>query len=124
MKDDNAASQVHPKFQQPKLIIVTRADISSGYQVVQSTHSIADFAHEFPERFKLWKSESNSIIVLSVATEEKLLRLFSKLANKGADIVKFHEPDIENEVTSLCVYGTPEIRKKLSYLSLCLGDRT
>jgi hypothetical protein len=34
----------------------------------------------------------------------------------------FFEPDV-NEFTSLCVYGTPEIRKKLSHLPLSLKSK-
>ena len=99
------------------MVIVTRADISKGYQVVQSTHAIADFAHEFPDLFKQWKSESNSIIVLEVQNEEKLKKLFIELKRMKANTVLFYEPDI-SATTSLCVYGTPEIRKKLSNLPL------
>jgi len=98
-------------------VIVTRADIPKGYQTVQSAHAIADFAHRFPETFKKWKSESNSIIVLSVKDEKELKSLFIKLKRLSAETIIFYEPDV-SALTSLCVYGSPEIRKKLSYLPL------
>lgn len=103
-----------------KLIVITRSDISDGYQVVQSTHSIADFAFEFPETFSKWKSESNSIICLSVKNEFELQKLYNKYKDL-TDSVMFFEPDID-QFTSVCLYGTPEIRKKLSNLPLALKN--
>lgn len=84
----------------------------------QSLHSIADFAYEHPEAFKEWKESSNSVICLSVPSEEKLLDLYSKLSGQ-TPTTKFFEPDI-NQWTSICLYGSPEIRKKLSHLPLAL----
>ena len=99
---------------------VTRSDISPGYQVVQTAHAIADFAHEHPETFRRWKSESNSIITLSINDEKRLVDLYEKLLAKGTRATMFREPDIGNEATSFCVYGTPDIRKQLSSLPLTL----
>ena len=104
-----------------KLVIITRSDISPGYQVVQSTHSIADFAAEFPQQFKEWKEESNSIICLSVKNEEELLRLYDKFEEK-TPAVKFFEPDVD-EFTSICLYGTKNVRRSLSHLPLCLKNK-
>ncbi len=106
------------KFQETKLVVITRADIAPGYQAVQSTHAIADFAHEFPEEFKKWKAESNSIICLSAKSHEHLVKLYEKFRGLTSTVL-FYEPDIDAE-TSLCLYGTPDIRKKLSNLSLLL----
>jgi hypothetical protein len=90
--------------------------------MVQSQHSIADFAADFPGEFKTWKEESNSIVSLSVQTEESLLKLYDRLS-KFACVVLFREPDIDDQATSLCVLGTPEVRKRLSYLPLSLKER-
>ena len=106
---------------EPKLIVITRSDINPGYQVVQSTHSIADFAHTFPEKFKQWKKESNSIICLSTPSEESLLKLHDKYSLL-TDSTLFFEPDI-NEYTSLCLYGSPDVRKKLKHLPLTLKNK-
>ncbi len=99
--------------------MITRADIAPGYQVVQSTHSIADFAAGFPQTFNKWKIESNSIICLSIKDEEELLKLYEKLKSKNIEVVSFYEPDID-AYTSICLYGTSDIRKKLSWLPLSL----
>ncbi len=99
-------------------MIICRADITPGYQVVQSAHAIADFAYEFPTKFKEWKEDTNSIVCLSVKDEEGLLKLFEKLS-KSTPCSKFYEPDVD-AYTAICVYGTPKIRKSLSHLPLVL----
>ena len=102
-------------------MIITREDISPGYQAVQSTHSIADFAFEFPETFAKWKLESNSIICLGVKNEFELKKLYEKFKELTPSVI-FYEPDVD-EMTSLCLYGTPEIRKKLRSLPLLLKNK-
>lgn len=101
-------------------MVITRADIQPGYQVVQSTHAIADFADQFPKEFREWKKDSNSIICLSTPNQESLDKLYSKYQDVTPS-VKFFEPDVD-EFTSICVLGTPEVRKKLSHLSLSLKN--
>jgi hypothetical protein len=87
---------------------------------VQSTHAIADFAHQYPDAFQQWKGDSNSIICLSVESEKKLLKLFDRYS-QVTPASKFFEPDVD-QWTSICLLGTPEVRKKLSHLSLSLKN--
>ena len=101
-----------------KLIVITNKELEPGYQLVQSTHSIADFAHTFNNDFNNWKTESNSIICLSARNQEHLLKIYEKFKELTSAVI-FFEPDI-NDYTSICLYGTPTIRKKLSHLPLSL----
>ena len=110
------------QINETKLVVITRSDITPGYQAVQSTHSIADFAFEFPDTFTKWKLESNSIICLSVKNEFELERLYEKFKELTPTVI-FYEPDVD-ERTSLCLYGTTEIRKKLRSLPLLLKNKT
>ena len=110
------------QINETKLVVITRSDISEGYQVVQSTHSVADFASEYPETFSKWKEGSNSIICLSVKDEFQLQKLYHKYRDL-TDTVIFFEPDVD-EFTSVCLYGTPQIRKSLSHLPLALKNKT
>ena len=103
-----------------KLVVITRSDISPGYQAVQSTHSVADFAFEYPDTFAKWKLESNSIICLSVKDESELQKLYDKFKDLTPSVI-FYEPDVD-EMTSICLYGTSEIRKKLRSLPLLLKN--
>jgi len=90
--------------------------------LVQSGHSIAEFAHKFPEHFRDWVENSNYIISLATRDEIRLKYLYEKLRYRGANVVAFHEPDIENQMTSLCFYGTPELRKITDKLKLALQN--
>jgi len=72
-------------------------------------------------KFKKWKEESNSIICLSVPNEESLLKLHKKFKNRTESSL-FYEPDV-NAYTSVCLYGSPDIRKKLSHLPLILKNK-
>jgi predicted lactoylglutathione lyase len=89
---------------------------------VQTGHSIAEFAHQYPNQFSDWIQNSNYLISLSVDDEEKLQRLFYKLQDNGAHVVAFIEPDIDNQLTSICYYGTPELRKLTDKLDLALNN--
>jgi len=89
---------------------------------VQTGHSIAEFAHQFPNQFNDWKRDSNYLISLSIDNEEKLERLYYKLLDNGADIVGFTEPDIGDQLTAICYYGTPEMRKHTDKLDLALKN--
>ena len=107
---------------QAKLVVITRSDLTPGYQSQQSTHSIADFAYEFPQQFKEWKTTSNSIICLQVNNEKELNDLYLKLS-KLTEVTKFYEPDLNDELTSICLYADKDVRKKVSYLPL-LGKKS
>lgn len=112
--------QITQKLNETKLVSITRQDLSAGYQVVQTAHAIADFAHDHPDQFRQWKQESNSIITLSIKDEQSLIELYERLKKYTPYITSFREPDIQDQMTAICVYGTPEIRKMLSNLPLAL----
>lgn len=65
--------------------------------------------------------ESNSIICLSVPNEIELKKLYEKF-NELTPSVIFYEPDVD-EMTSICLYGTPDVRRKLRSLPLLLKNK-
>jgi len=69
---------------------------------------------------KSWKKESNSIISLATKDEPSLTALYQKLREHTPYILEFREPDIDNQMTAIGVFGTPEIRKMLCHLPLAL----
>ncbi len=99
------------------MVVITRSDLTPGYQAQQSCHAIADFQHAFPDASKDWKDTTNSIVLLGARNEQELEKLYDKLSLK-TDVVKFYEPDLNNELTSIALYASPEIRKKLANLPL------
>ena len=111
------------KYSNVKLVTVTRQDIPAGQVLAQTTHSVAEFAYEHFEIFKQWKQESNSVVNLAIKDEASLIQLYEKYKQITPHIVAFCEPDIQNQMTSICLYGTPEIRKKLSNLPLALREK-
>jgi len=60
---------------------------------------------------------------LEIPNEYKLTDLLSKLEYHGAHVIGFREPDIDNQLTSLCFLGTPEMRKHTNKLNLSLKKR-
>jgi hypothetical protein len=102
-------------------VILKIADIPWGFKyLVNITKPTINNLGEHPIKFKKWKDISNSIICLSVPTEEELLKLHKKFKDI-TETSLFFEPDI-NSYTSICLYGSPNIRKKLSYLPLILKN--
>ena len=99
-----------------KMVIVTRDDMSPGYQLVQSVHGLADFAAEHPNAFRDWQSGTNTLVCLSVPDEPALEKLLQKLEVYGVPVTPFREPDVNNQLTSFCILGTELIRAKLRYL--------
>ena len=109
-------------MKQIKLVTVTRNDLDAGYQLAQTLHSSSRFAYHHPELHREWIEKSEYVVSLSVDNEEKLKRLYYKLLDSGATVVAFHEPDIDNQLTSICYYGTPEMRKITNKLNLALKN--
>ena len=107
-------TQVH----HPRLITVTRQDLSVGIQIEQSCHSVADFAYHKPYEFKNWRENSNYKICLTSKDEQSLIKLHNKLIEKGAKVIAFHEPDLGNEMTAITLLGELDIRKYTTYLPL------
>ena len=108
-------------MKQIKLVTVTRKDLKNGQILAQTIHSVSDFADQFPIQHKKWKTISNTVVSLSIDNEEKLERLYYKLLDNGANVVGFIEPDIGNQLTAICYYGTPEMIKITNKLNLALS---
>jgi hypothetical protein len=64
---------------------------------------------------------SKYMVSLSTDNEDKLQRLFYKLQDRGAHVVAFTEPDINDQLTSICYLGTPEMLKITNNLNLALS---
>ena len=79
--------------------------------MAQTVHSSNRFAYHHPELHREWIEKSEYVVNLSIDNEEQLQRLYYKLLDNGATVVAFHEPDIDNQLTSICYCGGPELRK-------------
>lgn len=104
-----------------KLSVVTRKDITPGYQTAQSIHSALLFSQKFPQIYKEW-SKDPYLAVLSVNDEKELLELISKLEKSNIKFSVFREPDIDDEITSICIEPSDKSRRITSSLPLLLKE--
>jgi len=94
-----------------------------GAIIAQTVHSTASFAIQYPDKFRHWEQTSNYVACLAAKDEQELLKYYDRLIKAGADVVLFREPDMDNQATSLCFYGTPEFRKITSSLPLMFKQK-
>lgn len=100
--------------------MITREDISAGYQGVQSIHAAIQFAMEHPGINKEWFEKSNYLGFLSVSNEQELLCLAERAATLGIEHSIFREPDVDNQVTAIAIAPGNRSKKLCSDLKLAL----
>ena len=61
------------------------------------------------------------MVSLGITNEEKLKQLYEKLEWRGADVTRFYEPDIDDQLTSICYVADPELIKVTKKLKLALS---
>jgi len=102
--------------------VITREDISAGYQGVQSIHAAIQFAMEHPTTNKEWFEKSNYLGFLSVPDEEQLIDLVEKATSLGIECSIFREPDIDNQITAIAIAPGLKSKKLCSNLKLALKE--
>ena len=104
--------------QNQRLIVITRNDLNPGYQIAQSGHAISQFHLDYPDLSKMWNN--NYLISLSVDSERRLKILLNRLLDMGIPVSYFCEPDINDELTSICFLESDKTNKLTSSLRLSL----
>ena len=107
-----------------KLIVITRRDLSPGYQAVQAAHAAIEFQHEHPEIAKEWNTYSKYLIFLTVENEHQLNRFLDKIKFYELKYTLFFEPDIGNQLTAIALEPSERAGKLTSNLPLALKDLT
>jgi len=102
--------------------MVTRRDIHPGAQMAQATHSESQFEVEYPAQFKDWYENSQYIACLSIEDEKSLLTLAEKLRKKGVAVSVFHEPDYNNQATSIAIEACETAARFTTHLPLSLKE--
>ena len=105
-----------------KLYLITRRDISPGYQAVQSCHAMRQFTEEHPEVDKEWFTRSNYLCLLSVGNEAELYSLICKAKDKDIRVSVFREPDIDNQITAIALEPGVRSKELTTNLKLALKD--
>ena len=91
-----------------------------GLQIAQALHASREFRDIYPQIDELWYKHSNYVAILQVADLTALKSLMYRLQENGIKFVSFREPDLDNELTALCVEPGTKSRKLLSSLPLAL----
>ena len=102
--------------------MITRKDISNGYQAVQGMHSAIKFNFEHPEIARHWFEKSNYLALLAVADEQELVKLAEQAKEKNISFSIFREPDIDNQITAIALAPGNKTKKLCSKFKLALGD--
>lgn len=103
-----------------RLIVVTRKDLTPGQQIAQSGHGISQFLLEYPHSAKEWNNQY--LISLAINSEEKLIKILQKLQEKKVEVSYFTEPDLNDELTSICFIETDKTKSLTSSLQLSLNN--
>lgn len=103
-----------------KLYLITRKDLSAGYQAVQSGHALVEFTMEHPEIADEWHKNSNYLCLLSVDNENDLYTLVCRAKDENLKLSVFREEDIGNEITAICLEPGERSKKLCSNLKLAL----
>lgn len=105
-----------------KLIVITRRDLSPGYQAVQSAHAAIEFQHEHPEIAKNWNTHSKYLVFLTVENEKVLYQYLEKIKFYDLNYTIFTEPDIDNQLTAIAIEPGERTQKLTSRLPLALKE--
>lgn len=97
--------------------------MSNGVQLSQSLHSSLEFFNQYPSISKEWITKSNYIVCLSVKDETELEALSQKAKENNITIVEFREPDLNNQLTAICLEPSIEAKKLCSSIPLALKER-
>jgi hypothetical protein len=86
-------------MQPEKFYVVVRKDLGGfGYQASQGTHAAIDYC--MTHKPSNWWDISNTIVVVTVESQEHLLDLTRRALVEGVKCVTFCEPDLNYEATS------------------------
>lgn len=95
-----------------KLYVIVRAGLG-GVKTAQAVHAFRAFVAEYPAIEQHWYETSNNIVVLD---EADLDGLADRLDGHGLAVSRFHEPDLDGQLTAICV--EPRARHEVRRLKL------
>jgi hypothetical protein len=96
-----------------RLYVILDANLSPGLKMAQGIHAAKLFERGYPELEQQWYEESNNIVVLE---HEDLDDIARELEQLGYKLSRFHEPDLDDQLTAICV--EPKAWRLLSSIKL------
>jgi peptidyl-tRNA hydrolase len=103
------------------MYVVVRGDLSPGLQMAQALHAAFTFAVWFPQHTKEWMDSSNYLVVLQTKNEAELQELLEVAKEQNIICASFCEPDIDNQLTAICLGPSEASRKLCRNLKLALN---
>lgn len=104
-------------------MVITRQDLTPGQQLAQTNHASLTFAVKFPELAKTWHDVSNYIVILAAKDHAELKHYAQRFEKAELNFIQFREPDLNNEITAICVEPSDETQRITSNLPLALRER-
>ena len=80
----------------PYSYVIVRNDLSPAQKAVQGTHAAIELHKGIDINYH------PSVIYVVVKDERKLKSVYNQLLDQGVKVSSFQEPDIGNEMTSIC----------------------
>lgn len=103
-------------------MVITRRDLTPGAQAVQAAHAAINFQHQHSTIAQEWNKNSNYLIFLSVENEQALKKFIQKFQIYNINHTVFVEPDLDNQITAVCVEPSERTKKLCSHLPLALYE--
>lgn len=88
-----------------KLYVVVWSALSHGLRAAQACHAMRAFGAQYPVLERYWFEEHNNIVILQ---HEDIPSLAERLEAAGLRLARFHEPDLDNALTAICVEPAAE----------------
>lgn len=95
----------------------------NGAQLAQSVHASLEFFNQYPDLAKEWITQSSYLVCLAAKDEQELEALLFKAKQRNILVVEFREPDLNNQLTALCLEPTIEAKKLCSSIPLAFKER-
>ena len=92
-------------------------------QAVQGIHAAIHFSRVYKERCGEWYKNSEHLALLAVKNEEELVKLLQRAEEMAILGVEFREPDLDNQITAICLDAGEKTKKLCSQLKLALKGK-
>lgn len=107
------------------MYIATRADLSPGNQLAQTSHASFEFAVAWPTITQDWCHRSNYLVCVAAPDEFSLAELATRATREGLAITIVREPDLGNEITAIVLEPGRASARLVAQLPLALRpDKT
>lgn len=101
--------------------MIVRADLTPGLKLAQACHAAAQICLDKLDNASAWQKQSNNLVVLEVADEQALKMWAFVLKFVSLPVSSFHEPDLDDQLTSVASFVPEDLCRILRELPLAGG---